>query len=171
VTISQPDYVAYWLLLSSSRVLRISLQVFKHLSQLLFIVRAKNKMLSLAALLTNTVIFIFLTYTYPISVSATTRASVKRDKKVSRNAELTDYAKSSARDHQLFPLCVHATQCAPDYQTNKKCTKRGRNRACFWNEFHALPSPQSTLIYLPSEQQQQRQKTNQMKWDESTLEI
>ena len=91
-------------------------------------------MLSLAALLTNTLLFIFLdrVYTYNIFVCVTTRASEKRRKKVSRNAELTDYAKSSARDHQLFPLCGYATQCAPDYQTSKKVhTKRGRNRACF----------------------------------------
>jgi hypothetical protein len=128
-------------------------------------VRAKNKMLSLAALLTNTLLFIFLNrITHNIFVCATTRASEKRHKKVSRNAELTDYAKSSAgaRSPIISSLCACDAMRAGLPNEQKVLTKRGCNRACFWNEFHALPSPQSTLIYLPSEQQQ-RKKTNQMK--------
>jgi hypothetical protein len=89
-------------------------------------VRAKNKMLSLAALLTNTLLFIFLDriiHVYNIFVCVTTRASEKRRKKVSRNAELTDYAKSSASAITNYFLSVCMRRNARRITKRaKKCT-------------------------------------------------
>jgi hypothetical protein len=93
-------------------------------------------MLSLAALLTNTLLFIFLDRIYTciqyLCLCDYARVREKAQKGVTQRRADRLRKKQRERDHQLFPLCVHATQCAPDYQTSKKVhTKRGRNRACF----------------------------------------
>lgn len=117
----------------------------------------KNKMLSLAARVVDQL----SSFYFPPATRE------KRHKKVSRNAELTDYAKNSAPDHQLFPLCMNVRRNARQHITKptKSAPKAVQSRLLFWNEFHAPPSPASTLIYLPAA------KKDQMKWDESTLEI
>jgi hypothetical protein len=124
VTISQPDYVAHWLLLSSSRVLRFSLQVFKHLSQLLCVQKIKCSIFS-SAVDQHTSFHFPRSHTYNIFVCATTRASEKRQKKVSRNAELTDYAKSSAsaRSPIISSLCACDAMRAGLPNEQKKCTQ------------------------------------------------